>query len=635
MSQITGTTQGGKRERAAASTGRLLKGQFYTPPAVCDLMLGLLPIGADTRLLDAGCGTGAFLLRAYDALRAQFPGESGVDRLQRIYGVELDRSSAETAARNLLRLHQDVLRAPPHLWVGNFIGPLPEGYGQFDLILGNPPYVRQEHVRQSEAMDKTAALDYLRARYAGYLAEHPAQKALFSQTADLYVWFFMQAQLLLKPGGHLAFITSNSWLDTAFGEAFRRFLLHHFRIELLVESACERWFEDAAINPMILILRKKGEAIDGVGPARLVRLQRPLSEWLPDPHRPDYWSLLKQRLHGLQAGEASPETAQIRKLSLTEETLPARNWGLFLRAGQPLGDVLQDPDRRWVSLESLGTVRYPLKTGINRFFYLEREEAIARGIEPEFLHPLIKSARNVQRYRITDEDCRLVLFACHLEKEKLRADGKTGALAYIAWGETQVAEPRQKRGQPVPWPEVASVRHHSPWYAVAPLPPPELLCNRFIDRRFFFARCEGRMMEDQTFYGFNRHPGSPFCPDLIAALLNSTLGCLLTELGGRRNLGEGVLQYARRDMAAFLLPDPHALAEADRLTIREAYLAMADRRILPMPEEAGMPDRQALDEAVLKALGLPPAWRDALVADLLGRIEERRALAASVRRTRR
>ncbi len=607
---------------------RRVQGQFDTPPAVCDLMLGLALRQDTERLLDAGFGTGAFLLRAYDYYRQRVPHDT--TSLYRLHGVELDRPRAETGLRLLLRRHHGPINQPPPLRVGNFIGPLPDTFQDFDVIVGNPPYVRQEHLKQSGAMDKRAAAQYLRDAYRDYLRQRPEQKALVGQGADLYAWFFMQAQCLLKPGGRLCFITSNSWLDTAFGRHFSQFLADHFHVRMLLESACERWFADAAINPIILLLEKKRDTAQTGPPARWVRFHRPLADWLPDPARPGYWEALTRQLEETLRGPGAPESGvEVSEVPPLAHARPG--WGHWLRTPDPLRALQGDQDL-WQTLADAGTVRYPLKTGINRFFYLSHAEAAARGIEPDYLVPLLKSSREVISWHVDAETCRRVLFSCTRTPEELEAAGHAGALAYIRWGEAQVAAPRQKRSQPVPWPEVASVKNNRPWYGIRALAPAELVCNRFFDQRYFFARCHGPLVEDQTFYGFRRHAGSDWPIDLIAALLNSTLSCLLVELRGRRNLGEGVLQFSRADMAAFPLLNPARFNNRHRQEITEAFLAMSHRAILPMARELEMPDRQALDRAVLRGAGLDPALQGYLADCLLSRMHERIRLARSTGR---
>lgn len=621
-------------ERQIPAMQRLLNGQFYTPRTVCDFMLALV-IGPETqRLLEPACGAGNFLIRACECL-APFVSEQMRDNVPTLYGVELDAEAAQLAIQQLDKLNAGMKHV---VLTADFISPVADEMGLFDVIIGNPPYVRQEHMAQSAGMDKKAVLAYLAGKYETYLKQYPEQKALFAQTTDLYVLFFLQATTLLKPGGNLAFITSNSWMNTAFGQSFRQFLLHFFHVKAVIESACERWFPDAAVNSLILVLEKKDENAS-IEPVRFIRLLKPLATWLPEPTQPDYWQSLAHKIQAL------PDDPNVRMLQVLPSQLVAENganhWAFLLRAPMDLIALQREPEC-WRRLEQLGNVRYPLKTGINRFFYLTREQATNWSIEPEFLFPVLRSTRKVQGYRVTSNNCDEFLFSCGDSLGDLEQRGKTGALAYIRWAQEQHAMPRQKRAQPVPWPDVPSVRNHRPWYFVRPLAPAHLLCSRFVDQRFFFPQCDGEVMEDQTFYGITLAEPECDSPDLVAGLLNSTLSYLLVEFNGRTNLGEGVLQFARRDMASLPIVNPDLYSPAEREAIQSAFKALAQRAILPLQQELASPDRLALDRAVLEPLLKRLNWpetvlplRERLAEHLWNRVQERVQLARSVRKPRR
>jgi methylase of polypeptide subunit release factors len=649
---MSGTWMVEGRDSDITEQHRLMRGQFYTPSALCDFMLALTlsPGVAGERLLDPGCGPGIFLCRAFERFQ-QLEGlipAGGLslpqERLLKTFmpqmaGIEIDPDSAELA--------RDVLRGVAgaeslaEVVTGDFLAMDPDA-NPFDVIIGNPPYVRQEHLAQSSHQDKSAAISRLLAQYAEYLARHPEQRVLFSGTLDLYILFFLQAATLLKPGGRLTFVTSNSWLNVSYGRAFRRFLDDHFHIRGMVESACERWFPDAAINGLVLVLERKENESSSVGePVRMIRFHQPVADWLPDSELPDYWRRLDGQAATLLAGEEQP-CVSVRVLR--QEQLQRRgalsNWGLVLRSPPEITAWLAQPEAH-LPLERLGRVRYPLKTGINRFFYLGREQAEIWGIEPEFLRPVVKSIRKIRHYRIDDSDCEVFLFSCLLEKPELEARGKTGALSYIGWGETQMAPPRQKRAHPVPWPEVPSVRGNRPWYAIHPLPSAHLLCSRFLDRRFMFPVCNGDFIEDQTFYGLTLQDSQRHPPLLIAALLNSTLSFAMLEFNARTSLGEGVLQYARCDMAAFPVVDPALYEPKEREAIAEAFAVMVRQPVLTVAEELDLPERMALDRLILaplcRLLGLGDAeiFREALGVALLSRMAERRQMARSqIRRAR-
>jgi methylase of polypeptide subunit release factors len=640
------------RDSDVTEQHRLMRGQFYTPSALCDFMLALTltPGVKCERLLDPGCGPGIFLCRALKRFQ-QIEGlilAGGLSipqalRLKtfmpRMTGIEIDPDSAELA-RDALRGVSGA-EALADVVTGDFLA-MDAAQEPFDVIIGNPPYVRQEHLAQSAHLDKSAAISRLLAQYAEYLTRHPEQRVLFSGTLDLYILFFLQAATLLKPGGRLTFVTSNSWLNASYGRAFRRFLDDHFYIRGMMESACERWFPDAAINGLVLVLERKENESSSVGePVRMIRFHQPVADWLPDSESPDYWRQLEGRVTRLLAGEVRPVVSvRMMRQEQLQHHGALSNWGLALRSPPEITAWLAQPEGH-LPLERLGRVRYPLKTGINRFFYLSRKQAEAWGIEPEFLCPVVKTIRKIRHYRVDDSDCEVFLFSCLLEKPELEARGKTGALSYIGWGESQMAPPRQKRAHPVPWPEVPSVRGNRPWYAIHPLPPAHLLCSRFLDQRFMFPVCDGDFIEDQTFYGLTLQDPQRYPPLLMAALLNSTLSFAMLEFNARTSLGEGVLQYARCDMAAFPMVDPELYEPKEREAIVDAFAAMVSQPVLTVAEELKRPDRMALDRLILaplcRVLGLgdAEAYQEALGTALLSRMAERRQMARSqIRRAR-
>ena len=153
-------------------------------------------------------------------------------------------------------------------------------------------------------------------------------------------------------------------------------------------------------------------------------------------------------------------------------------------------------------------------------------------------------------------------------------------------------------------------------------------------------------MEDQTFYGLTiqapeRHP-----PKLIAAMLNGTLSYLIAEFSARSNLGEGVLQFSRGDMARFPIVNPELYSPSEQAAIVQAFEPMRQRPILPLAQELFSPDRVALDALLLKPVIRAQAdlknetestqqaldLRDRLAQQLLERVQERQALARSTRR---
>jgi len=138
--------------------------------------------------------------------------------------------------------------------------------GGFDIIVANPPYVRQELID-----DKTKS----------NLLKIYAEAA--EGRSDLYVYFYVRGLQLLKPGGMHVFICSNSWLDVGFGGKLQRYLLKHAHIQAIYDSALERQFASADVNTIISIVRKASPT-DAVV-TRFIRLNAHFEEAIALPQK--------------------------------------------------------------------------------------------------------------------------------------------------------------------------------------------------------------------------------------------------------------------------------------------------------------------------------------------------------------
>jgi hypothetical protein len=104
-----------------------------------------------------------------------------------------------------------------HLWFKQILADAPEGRGGFDIVIANPPYVRQEAIK-----DQKLAL-----KAEGY--------ECFDGVADLLVYFYECAVKKLRPGGVLTFITSNKFYRAGYGEALRGFLARELTLHRLID----------------------------------------------------------------------------------------------------------------------------------------------------------------------------------------------------------------------------------------------------------------------------------------------------------------------------------------------------------------------------------------------------------------
>ncbi|PDW36218.1 restriction endonuclease, partial [Helicobacter pylori] len=109
---------------------------------------------------------------------------------------------------------------------GDFLG--------FDCIIGNPPYIRQEHIKDLKPL--------LEKQYHNF----------YNSTADIYTYFFALAYHLLKEKGFSAFITSNKYARAKYGSKLREWLLKKTTIASYMELNALKVFESAAVDTSII-----------------------------------------------------------------------------------------------------------------------------------------------------------------------------------------------------------------------------------------------------------------------------------------------------------------------------------------------------------------------------------------------
>jgi SAM-dependent methyltransferase len=230
------------------------------------------------RILDPACGSGAFLIEAFDQLHALY--ETSNARLEELrgqrtlfdldrqilqhnlYGVDLNAEAVQicqlslwikTAARGKRLTSLDhtigegnsiISDKAVHPKAFDWQAAFPEVFAQggFDVVVGNPPYIRQELL--------TPYKPWLEAHYDA-----------FHGMADIYVYFYELGVRLLKPGGLLSFIVTNKWMKAGYGEPLRRFFSEKAWVRSVVDFGhAKQIFVEADVFPSIIVVEKPTEA---------------------------------------------------------------------------------------------------------------------------------------------------------------------------------------------------------------------------------------------------------------------------------------------------------------------------------------------------------------------------------------
>ncbi|WQX81012.1 class I SAM-dependent DNA methyltransferase [Helicobacter pylori] len=109
---------------------------------------------------------------------------------------------------------------------GNFLG--------FDCLIGNPPYIRQEHIKDLKPLLEKQYQDF------------------YNSSSDIYTYFFALAYHLLKEKGFSAFITSNKYARAKYGAKLRELLLKKTTLVSYMELNALKVFESAAVDTSII-----------------------------------------------------------------------------------------------------------------------------------------------------------------------------------------------------------------------------------------------------------------------------------------------------------------------------------------------------------------------------------------------
>lgn len=284
----------GTENRLIEKVGKRKKdGIFYTPEYITQYIIENTvgkyleehPDKLDSiKILDPACGSGAFLNKAHSFLIKEHKnryedkineklekGESitlfdynpaEADRgilLNNIYGVDLNQESVDITKLALwlktARKNQPLQSLDENIKCGNSLidNPNAEGKsfnwenqfteimsnGGFDVIIGNPPYVRNELI---SAKDK----EYFSHKFPN----------TYTGKSDLYVYFFEQFFNLLKSDGIAGMIVSSKYTKTKYGKQLIDFLQKNCTIIEFIDFKDSNIFEGITAYPSIIIFRK-------------------------------------------------------------------------------------------------------------------------------------------------------------------------------------------------------------------------------------------------------------------------------------------------------------------------------------------------------------------------------------------
>ena len=584
-------------ESALPAARRHHHGQHFTRADVADLISALCIRSANDRVLDPSCGAGGMLLRARARLRRLGAPRERVST--QLVGVELDSAIAGAARENL---------PDARILTGDFLGSEPLARGvepprcpePFDAIIGNPPYVRQELIgpARKEAL-------------AGLLPFR------LSRRADLHVMFWPRAMTLLRDGGRLGFLTSNTWLDAEYGGPLRRWLGAEFAIVAVIESEVESWFDDARVRTLITIVQKSDPAVSA--PTRMVRLTARLDQIVPpDLDQEERLARFETLAHEIERGAAG-HGRFTRGREATPRALAKHSWGAMLRLPDVYFEIVAHAGDRLKPLAELADVSWGIKTGDDTVFFVAADRP--PPVEPEFLTPVVFNLMELDRIVVTlDQLGRRLL---HVDLRNAHRSWPQDAPRLSRYLEMACRE-RGSHLRPTCHAREKDGTSPRRWFELRPGLPGAILWSIMHQYRHLAPlNPQGFPANDNLLL---IRPREGVNPRLLAALLNSHVQALIKQAFGRHR-NEGMLKMQTVDVRRMLVPDPRLIDDAHTRRLQLAFDAIASRRVGRIPKECRQPDRRALDETVAELLGFEnetPALTGRIHAALIDACERER-----------
>jgi hypothetical protein len=477
------------------------------------------------RIVDPACGSGAFLVAAFDLFAAEYRrvvehlavlGEQiDVDPFDEIvtknlYGVDLNAESVEITrlalwlktARSQHRLQnlENTIKVGnsliddkaftdhPFDWRKSF--PDVFAKGGFDVVIGNPPYVRMELLKPVKP--------YLEKKYV-----------VADERTDLYAYFFERGVGVLKEDGRLGFISSSTFFRTGSGKNLRRFLGDDVAIEAVVDFGDLQIFEGVTTYPAIITLRT-GEPEDG-GTLNFLKIGAEIPKDLGAAFTANAISMPRARLG---AGSWQLEGDQLARLR-----------DKIITGKKTLGDVY-------------GAPLYGIKTGLNEAFVINlttRDYLIKQDKKSaKLLKPFLRG-ENIKRWRVEPE----ALFLINIPKGKVDINDYPAIRDWLKPFKTEL----EKRATKQDWFEL-----QQPQLAYQPKYSESKIVYPIISQGPKFARNDdGAFINDKTFM-------LPLRLELLA-ILNSRLIWFIL-FGTSSPLRGGQWRLELREQYISILPIP-------------------------------------------------------------------------------
>ena len=427
-------------------------GQFYTPPAIAELITKWAIRRQDDVVLDPAVGSGGFQLWAYRVLLKLKTGKDVLPAprrvherlLKQLYSIDINPFPAHLTAVSLSMRN---VRAPStnvNVIVDDFFNTKPNKTyfakvttprGEFtraitlpsnvDVVIGNPPYTRWVEIPEKTQKSINNSIGDL-------LKKHKLSRGI-GKEIGIYVHFIMHAHDFLKKNGRLGMIVSSSWLQSDYGVDFVNFLFDHFKVKAIIDFS-KRLFRIPLIATCVILIEKeknKKARSENTTVSVYVDKKSRVEEILDALATPEKWKD-KFLINVVKQGKI-PRDEKIIKTMFGASAIEE-----IVRDSTATTEMQHFFNVRY---GNLGGVFSRGGTGGNAFFYLSEEDVEKRKLR-EFVNPLISSSRYSRFFTFKKSDWKELqeegkiccVFTAHKPRDRLPENVK----AYVTDGESSI-----------------------------------------------------------------------------------------------------------------------------------------------------------------------------------------------------
>ncbi len=542
-------------------------GAFYTPPEIVNFLVKWAIRSEKDLVIDPGAGEGAFIKGAIERLINL--GKNPKSAIDQVYGIEyvgfsytkiLDhiRSSYNVEPKNVINDNFFDIMPTEKSVINHKSAPIA------DAIVGNPPYIERQRLKNINHIRKVLAKEY--------------RELSLHTVTDIYGYFLIHATSFLKPGGRLAFIISDTWMNMNFGIALKEFLLKYYKIKAII-GFDKRVFSDALVRAVLLLAEKvetNKEADDNE--VLFVRLKE---------------ASAVEKLHDL-VNKGINGNGRLRVMKVKQRELaPTAPWGTYLKASNIYFNIIENP--LIVKLRDIAHVGIGVQTLKKDFYIREEGKALALGIEKEFLDKIALSPRDTPMLIEAKKGIPYVVLYCDKPKSELKG---TKILQYILDAESKKIRTTISKKEIIGYhniPRIQQARRY-PWYNLKPEIDKRcrssIMFPRRIYERFFVVWNKARVVVNEDFINVEPNDKEYLLP--LLAVLNSSFTEYLCRIRAQ-TYGGGVYDLRPEDVKNLPTLNLNILSRADLSELQKAYLKFV---------ESGGTNREHIDKTVQKILGI-------------------------------